>query len=596
MKKLMFFVIVLIAICNLTSNAQVTPKEKGLQAITLDAIKGQLEFLSSDWMEGRATGERGAYLAADYIASMFKVFGVAPAGDAAMGGRGRFRMPMNPPAAAPAAPTAPTAPAAAAANRPAANQPAAAPAPTAAGPAGPFGPGGQGGQPFTPSKTYFQNFTLIEIQPTGGSTLIIRKGSQEYIFKEGIDFSISRATMDVKFDASVVFVGYGIVDKANGIDDFAGVDVKGKVIIRLSGFPGYADNTSPMYKKLIGDNMRAQFEMQRKKSDAITNLGVLGVIDLTINSDVTKRWGVYKFDNILAPAESTQRTNWSSMRLDGKEVTSDPATLTITERVSNLLIKEGGLDIARYEKDAAAGTVKFKPVLLTGLSAALNVSVNAKRINVRNVVAIIEGENPNEYVAVGAHMDHLGMDNGKIWNGADDNASGTVAVMTLAKAFAASGVKPKRSIVFCTWTGEEKGLLGSGYYTNYPSVGKMSDYKFYMNFDMIARDATNDTAKNMAGITYTKAYPKLEEITKAAVAEYNLNLNLNIRSQDAPTGGSDYTAFTENKIPVIAWMAAMHADYHQPSDEVSLVNWNKMLDIIKLGYLQLWEVANGEIK
>jgi hypothetical protein len=100
----------------------------------------------------------------------------------------------------------------------------------------------------------------------------------------------------------------------------------------------------------------------------------------------------------------------------------------------------------------------------------------------------------------------------------------------------------------------------------------------------------------MAGITYTKAYPKLEEITKAAVAEYKLNLNLNIRSQDAPTGGSDYTAFTENKIPVIAWMAAMHSDYHQPSDEVSLVNWNKMLDIIKLGYLQLWEVANGEIK
>ncbi|MCX6329736.1 MAG: M20/M25/M40 family metallo-hydrolase [Bacteroidia bacterium] len=590
MKKFLLLTVIFISIFTLSLNSQVTPKEKGLQAITVDAIKGQLEFLSSDWMEGRATGERGAYLAADYIASMFKVFGVSPAGDAAMGGRGRFRMPMNPPAAAP------TAPAAAVANPPAPNQPAAAPAPAAPTAAGPAGPFGQGGQPFTPSKTYFQDFTLIETQPTEGSILIIKKGSQEYTFKEGIDFSISRATMDVKFDAPVVFAGYGIVDKANGIDDFAGVDVKGKVIIRLSGFPGYTDNTSPMYKKLIGDNMRAQFEMQRKKSDAITNLGVLGVIDLTINNDITKRWGVYKFNNIMAPAESIQRTNWSSMRLDGKEVTSNPTTLTITERVSNLLIKEGGLDIAKYEKDAAAGIVKFKPVQLTGITAALNVSVNGKRVNVRNVVAIIEGENPNEYVAVGAHMDHMGMDNGKIWNGADDNASGTVAVMTLSKAFAASGVKPKRSIVFCTWTGEEKGLLGSEYYTNYPSVGKMSDYKFYMNFDMIARDATNDTAKNKAGITYTKAYPKLEEITKAAVAEYKFNLNLNIRSQDAPTGGSDYTAFTENKIPVIAWMAAMHSDYHQPSDEVSLVNWNKMLDIIKLGYLQLWEAANGEIK
>jgi len=554
MKKFLFstFIVCLFFPTNLLS--QLTPKEKGLQAITADAIKGQLEFLSSDWMEGRATGEKGSYLAADYIASMFKVFGAAPAGDAAgFGGR----MPrMAPPAA----------------------------------------PGGPGGSQFTPQKSYFQNFTLVESQPSGGSNLSIKKGTQEYTFDEGVDFSISRATMDIKFDAPMVFVGYGLVDKANGIDDFAGIDVKGKVIVRLTGFPGYADNTSPMYKKLIGDNVRAQFEMSRKKSEAVSKLGVLGIIDLTINNDVTKRWGVYKFNNNMAPAESGPRTNWSSMRLDGKEISSNPVTITITERVSNLITKEGGLDIAKYEKDAAAGTSKFKPVLIPGMNAALAVNVNSKRVNVRNVIAIIEGENPNEYVAVGAHMDHMGMDNGKIWNGADDNASGTVGVMTLAKAIAASGVKPKRSIVFCAWTGEEKGLYGSEYFTMYPPVGKISDYKFYMNFDMIARDAMNDTAKNMAGITYTKAYPRLEEITKSNAEQYKVNLKLNIRSQEAPTGGSDYTAFTENKIPVIAWMAAMHSDYHQPSDEVSLVNWNKMLDIIKLGYLQLWEAANGEIK
>ena len=554
MKKLLFSAIFLSAVCLLNSNAQGTPKEKGLQAITIDAIKGQLEFLSSDWMEGRATGEKGAYLAADYIASMFRVFGAAPAGDAASFGGRMPRMALR------------------------------------------AGPIGQGGPSFTPSKTYFQNFTLIESQPAAGSNLSIKKAGQEYTFDEGIDFSVSRATMDIKFDAPMVFVGYGLVDKANGIDDFAGVDVKGKVIVRLTGFPGYADTTSPMYKKLIGDNIRAQFEMSRKKSESVNDKGILGIIDLTINNDIGKRWGVYKFGNNMAPAESGPRTNWSSMRFDGKEISSNPVTVTITERVSNLIIKEGGLDIARYEKEAAAGTFKFKPVTIQGMNATFAVNVNSRRVNVRNVIAVIEGENPNEYVAAGAHMDHMGMDNGKIWNGADDNASGTVAVMTIAKAFAASGVKPRRSIIFCTWTGEEKGLYGSEYFTVFPSVGKISDYKFYLNFDMIARDAMNDTAKNMAGITYTKAYPRLEEITKSNVEQYKLNLKLNVRSQEAPTGGSDYTAFTENKIPVIAWMAAMHSDYHQPSDEVSLVNWNKMLDIIKLGYLQLWEAANGEIK
>jgi Zn-dependent M28 family amino/carboxypeptidase len=209
---------------------------------------------------------------------------------------------------------------------------------------------------------------------------------------------------------------------------------------------------------------------------------------------------------------------------------------------------------------------------------------------------MIEGENPNEFVAIGGHMDHMGMDNGKIWNGADDNASGTVAVMTIARAFAASGVKPKRTILFCAWTGEEEGLLGSEYFTEYPSMGKIADYSFYMNFDMISRDVATDTLKNKAGVTYTKAYPKLEEITKQAVSQYKLNLNLSYTASETPSGGSDYTAFAQNKIPVIAWMAAMHPDYHQPSDQVSLINWNKMLDIVKLGYLQVWEAANSELK
>jgi hypothetical protein len=215
---------------------------------------------------------------------------------------------------------------------------------------------------------------LIESQPAGGSNLSIKKAGQEYTFDEGIDFSVSRATMDIRFDAPMVFVGYGLVDKANGIDDFAGVDVRGKVIVRLTGFPGYADTASPMYKKLIGDNMRALFEMSRKKSESVNDKGILGIIDLTINNDIGRRWGVYKFDNNMAPAESGPRTNLSSMRLDGKEISSNPVSITITERVSNLIIKEGGLDIARYEKDAAAGTLKFKPVAIQSYECSILVN------------------------------------------------------------------------------------------------------------------------------------------------------------------------------------------------------------------------------
>jgi hypothetical protein len=554
MKKLLLTIMVLSVVAGSFTYGQVTPKDKGLQAITMDAIKGQLEFLASDWTEGRATGTKGYYLACDYVASMFKVFGTAGAGDpGGFGGRGGF-MPAS------------------------RNQAGSAPRQA-------------------PAKTYFQDFTLIENLPGGVSSFTIKKNGREFTFEEGVDYRLGRGSMNTKFEAPVVYVGYGLVDKANGIDDFAGVDVKGKIIVRLSGFPGSGDINSPMYKKLIGDNQRAVFEMSRKKNETLAALGVAGVIDITATtgSDLGKRWGVSKFDNNMSTAE-TDRIALPSLRMDTKEVSANAVNLTVTEKIINLLIKDSGIDIPKYEKDAAAGIVKFKPVILAGTSASFVASVKSRRINVRNVVAMIEGENPNEFVALGAHLDHYGMENGKVWNGADDNASGVVAVMTLAKAFAASGVKPKRTIVFCAWVGEEEGLFGSEYFTMYPVIGKIADYKFYMNFDMIARDVAADTAKNMAGITYTKAFPKLEEVTKNYMNEYKINLNLNIRSADAPSGGSDYTAFSNNKIPVIAWMAAMHPDYHQPSDQVNLVNWNKMLNIIKLGYLQMWEAANGEIK
>lgn len=551
MKKLLFTLLVLCLVSGSFLNAQMTPKDKGYQAITMEAIKGQLEFLASDWTEGRATGEKGFYLAADYVQSMLKIFGAVGAGDA--GGGGGF----------------------VGGARPQRNN------------TGPVA---------APPRSYFQNFNLIESLPGGSSSLMIKKGGREYYFEENVDFSAGRATLSGKFEAPIVFVGYGIVDKANGIDDFAGVDVKGKIILRLAGFPGSTDINSPMYKKLVGDNARGAFEMTRKKSDAIANLGIAGIIDITPNSNVSSRWGVSKFDNFMAPSERGPRSNSAGMRLDTKEVTVAPVTLTVTERIINLLLKDSNIDLAKLEKDAAAGVVKFKPVLMPGLSAEITTNIKSRRINTRNVVAMIEGENPNEFVAVGAHLDHMGIDGGKIWNGADDNASGTVGVMTLAKAFAASGIKPKRTILFCAWCGEEKGLLGSEYFTLHPTIGKISDYKFYINFDMISRDVATDTAKNMAGMTYTKAFPKLEEMSKSMVNQYKINLDLRYTASDAPTGGSDYTAFSNNKIPVIAWMAAMHPDYHQPSDEVSLINWNKMLSIIKLAYLQMWEAANGEIK
>jgi len=539
---------VLTAICMIMAvNGQTDPKQKGLDAITLDAIKGQLEFLASDWTEGRAAGEKGEYLAGDYVASMFKVFGVAPGGDQASAAR--FR----------------------------------------------------GGEFIGPrelqqaNRSYFQNFTLIESVAAAPSSLTVKKGSREMTFEEGVDFTGGRVMMTTKFEAPVVFVGYGIVDKALGINDFAGVDVKGKIILRLTGFPGSGDTESAMYKKFT--NGLTAMEIMRNKTTALEGLNVAGIIDVTPGTDIAKRWGVLKEGINLSYGESGGgRTNYPGMRLDGKEVPVAPVNLTVTERVANYMLQGSGIDINKFMNDAAAGTLKFKPVAISGLSAVVSTEVTTRRVRVRNVVAMIEGENPNEFVVVGAHMDHMGMEAGKVWNGADDNASGTVGVIMIAKAVAATGIKPKKSIMFCAWTAEEKGLLGSEYFTRFPPMGKISDVKFYLNYDMIGRDAANDTEKNMAGMTFTNTFPKLEEWSKANVEKYNIGLNVSYRGNPAPRGGSDYSAFTSNQIPIIAWMAAMHPEYHQPNDHVSLINWEKMHNIIRLGFLQVWDAANNDLK
>jgi len=131
-----------------------------------------------------------------------------------------------------------------------------------------------------------------------------------------------------------------------------------------------------------------------------------------------------------------------------------------TGRVINELFKGLDYDLADLEKEIQE-TGKPASRVLPGKFIHLKTTVNSKVIKARNVIGVLEGESPDEIIVIGGHYDHLSNSNGFIYNGADDNGSGTIGVMTVAKAMVASGVKPKKTIVFCAWTGEEEGLLGS---------------------------------------------------------------------------------------------------------------------------------------
>lgn len=216
-----------------------------------------------------------------------------------------------------------------------------------------------------------------------------------------------------------------------------------------------------------------------------------------------------------------------------------------------------------------------------------------RKLELRNVLGYIEGKNKNEYVVMGAHYDHLGMDEvldgDKIYNGADDNASGVSAVLQIAKAFLASGEKPERTIIFALWDGEELGLLGSEYFMQ--TCPFASDIKGYVNFDMIGRNNDEQKPKYVVYF-YTEAHPQFGEWLKSDIKTYGLGLEPNYRAWDKPIGGSDNASFAKRDIPVIWYHTDGHPDYHQPSDHADKINWDKLVEITKAAYLNLWNLAN----
>ncbi len=216
-----------------------------------------------------------------------------------------------------------------------------------------------------------------------------------------------------------------------------------------------------------------------------------------------------------------------------------------------------------------------------------------RKLELRNVLGYIEGKNKNEYVVMGAHYDHLGLDEvldgDKIYNGADDNASGVSAVLQIAKAFLASGEKPERTIIFALWDGEELGLLGSEYFMQ--TCPFASDIKGYVNFDMIGRNNDEQKPKYVVYF-YTEAHPQFGEWLKSDIKTYGLGLEPNYRPWDKPIGGSDNASFAKRDVPVIWYHTDGHPDYHQPSDHADKINWDKLVEITKAAYLNLWNLAN----
>jgi len=534
-----------------TTLAQKSAKDTGLEAINTAVIQGQLEFLASDWTQGRETGTDGAYMAADYIASMFKVWGLTPGGDMEQRRTNRsFR---------------------------------------------------RGGTPPPPPKqTYFQYFNLVETSPgqTQEFSVLTKNddGFKSIDFNYQTDFTISGGSTGMTGEVPVVFVGYGLKDDDKGYDDFKGLDLEGKIVVKLSGFPGHKDPDSKTYAKFKpadvreDNSQRARFMRiygRRGGFEWARERGVLAVISVNPNSDPTTQWATNLPVNaeINGPARSSVR---KSLRRMGNTLGQASVNFQVTQRVVNELVNGLEINFDDLEK-MIAETGKPASQVLEGKYIKFKTTINSQMLRVRNVIGVLEGKDTKNAIVIGGHYDHLGIRDGWIYNGADDNASGTVGVMTIAKAMMATGKKPEKTIIFCAWTGEEKGLIGSGYFAD-----NHYDYNLLcnLNYDMISRNSPGEDQDKKISMTFTSTFPLFKDLAEKHNADYGLDFDISFRGSEQPGGGSDHAPFARKGIPVFYFMAGFPPEYHQPQDHVELVKWDKMLNIIKLGYLNIYELAN----
>ena len=437
--------------------------------------------------------------------------------------------------------------------------------------------------------SYFQKFPLkrskIDAQNTNLSL-------NNLAFTYGEDF-LSTYTSAAVPASNIVYVGHGWVIKSKNINAYQGIDVKDKIVVATGGLPkgvSFADLQGKMGEDWSSPGIYGSANGARA---VITFASFGGLANMKAN-----RW---------------TQTDKGDLEFKAPQFQVKIPTITATPRLINALFQGEKANGATVYNKALTQDFVEAFELNPNKKISLNVAVKTDTVYSQNVIGVFEGSDPvlkNEYVAIGAHYDHVGMNpfwNGddKIWNGADDDGSGTVAVMSMAEAFSKGAVRPKRSILFIWVAGEEKGLWGSEYFTDNPTV-PIGSIVTQLNIDMIGR-AQQPGDPNQAN----KALPQQNEVfligsklmstelgeVSESVNKSFLNMSFNYKYDDPKDPEqffyrSDHYNFARKGIPIIFYMDGSHADYHQTSDSIEKIDFNNMEKIARTIFATGWELAN----
>jgi hypothetical protein len=248
--------------------------------------------------------------------------------------------------------------------------------------------------------------------------------------------------------------------------------------------------------------------------------------------------------------------------------------------------------------DVAENWSNESNVAETGKEITITIPLREEAAEAPNVIAWLEGSDPDlkdEYVVIGAHLDHLGIRNGKVYPGADDNGSGSTAVLSIARAMALNPIRPKRSVLFMWFTAEEVGLLGSKYYTDNPIL-PLENMTCMLNIDMVGRNedtGEGDTDSDNEGHIHLVGSKRGDNALHDLVLEANQHVGFEFElDMESVWNRSDQINFYNKGVPVAFLFGGMHPDYHQPSDQPADINFQKITSAAKLYYLAVYGAAN----
>lgn len=453
-----------------------------------------------------------------------------------------------------------------------------------------------GFKPAGDNGTFYQKMSMTSNNIDKEMTTVDIGGTK---LKYGYDYYANPGNATVS-NSPLVFAGHGWLVKQKNIDALAGLDVKDKTVVIYSGsdYPDgmtQKDLFSGKFGKNGTDIISPQAYAQSK--------GAVGLIVIA-TGDVDKRWNLFSQESGKGRATVDKFANAAGGGRRGRGI----PTITISKETAEKLFQ--GEDKSSTELlDAHSFELKRK----------ISYTIASKSIPAvtQNVVALWEGSDPalkNEMVAIGAHYDHVGVNpltkgEDKIWNGADDDGSGTVAVLAIAEALANSPKRPKRSVLFVWHAGEEKGLLGSRYFNTFPTVD-IKQVVAQLNIDMIGRSKKPEDVdpRNAELSRENEIYvigadmmsTKLGEVTKSVNNAY-LRLNYDYKYDDPKDPNrfffrSDHFNYAINGIPIVFWFSGVHEDYHQAGDEVEKIDYAKMEKVTRTIYLTLWEIGDLKIR